>query len=907
MRNPKGKEATAELSVLAQSWQNAFDILPDPVMVLDPNHRIISLNTATLQLLGLSEKELIGRPCYTFFHRTSQPPDFCPYVQVLRDKGPHSASVVFHKGLEAHHQVSVKPVLNGQGEILGCIHSSHDISELKEREKELTETKEDLKEFLENASDLIQCMSPKGDFLYVNKAWKKTLGYSDEEVSRLNLMDILSPCCVEMCQKNFAKVIEGQPVSGIETVVRTKDGREVILEGGCTCKFQDGKPVAARGIFRDVTERKRMEQALRDSEERLRTLINATPDIICFKDGRGRWLEANDAMIKLFGLYALGYQGKTEVELAGLRPFHREAFFTFQSSGEQAWRHRKITRGEQVIRRTDGTVKVFDIITVPLFNNDGARRGLVVLGRDITVLKETEEALKHLSHEQNTILENVPVGISFVKYRRFVRVNRKFLEISGYSAAEVIGSTPEIFYKSREEFEEFGEKAYPILAQGLTYQAEVEFRKKSGDLFWCRMVGKAIAPPDLSKGVIWIHEDISTLKEAEKQQRRLQENILHAQKLESLGILAGGIAHDFNNLLMGILGFADLALLKIPSDSPAASYIYQIQIAAQRAGELTNQMLAYSGKGKFIVEPVDLSELVREMGSLLQAVISKKVSLRYLLAQDLPPIEADVTQLRQVVMNLITNASEAIGENPGEILVETGCTWADGWDLANTYVGQDLDSGEYVYLKVVDTGCGMDQSTQAKIFDPFFTTKFSGRGLGLAAVLGIVRGHKGTIHLESEPGRGTVFTVMFPAKRKEAQRSPQSERTVRSGKDFQGEGTILVVDDEETVREVAKIMLEELGFRVLTAEDGFQALKILERDEDDIRAVILDMTMPRMDGKETLKHLKRISPNVKVILSSGYTEQHTQKALGEEKLAGFIQKPYELSALASTLEKILES
>lgn len=420
---------------------------------------------------------------------------------------------------------------------------------------------------------------------------------------------------------------------------------------------------------------------------------------------------------------------------------------------------------------------------------------------------------------------------------------------------------------------------------------------------WYRCIDKAIEWPDGRLVRYEMAIDITALRKAEEERRRMELQVQQAQKLESLGVLAGGIAHDFNNLLMAILGNADLALQDLSEVSPARPMLEEIEIAARRAADLCRQMLAYSGKGRFVLMPINLSEVVSEMVHMLQVSVSKKAVLRFHCAETLPSIEADPTQIRQVIMNLIINASEAIGNRSGVISISTGAMECDRQYLTSTHLDESLPEGCYVYLEVTDTGSGMDAETQARIFDPFFTTKFTGRGLGLAAVLGIVRGHRGAIKVYSEPGRGTTFKILFPA----IDLPPETIHPERfPGEHWCGTGTVLLVDDEETVRTLGKRMLERLGFDVLVACDGREALNLFAAHGEEIVCVILDLTMPHMDGEETFRELRRIRPNVRVVMSSGYNEQEIVQRFAGKSLAGFIQKPYQLARLAATLRNILE-
>jgi PAS domain S-box-containing protein len=386
----------------------------------------------------------------------------------------------------------------------------------------------------------------------------------------------------------------------------------------------------------------------------------------------------------------------------------------------------------------------------------------------------------------------------------------------------------------------------------------------------------------------------------------------HVQKLESIGVLAGGIAHDFNNLLHVVLGNADIALSNLATRSPAREPIEEVVRATLRAADLTRQLLAYSGKGAFVVRHLDLSTEVREMATLLRTAISKQATLTWELSSTLPAVSADPTQIRQIVMNLITNASDALGEKGGTITLRTGVTRLEDLDDQNFGVPLEGESpaepsqGPLVYLEIGDTGGGMTPDTLSRIFDPFFSTKFTGRGLGLAAVTGIVRSHHGLIRVRTAPGEGTVFRVLFPAVGGAARRSGKA--TVERS-DWQGSGTILVVEDEEGVREVAERILQEIGFQTIGAEDGRQALEIMDKVGDSVTAVLLDLSMPRMGGAETFRRLRAVRPDLPILMMSGYTEQVVapQFSGSGPGITGFLQKPFLAEDLIAVLRRFAES
>lgn len=401
--------------------------------------------------------------------------------------------------------------------------------------------------------------------------------------------------------------------------------------------------------------------------------------------------------------------------------------------------------------------------------------------------------------------------------------------------------------------------------------------------------------------VMGVARNISERKRAEEERLKMEQQLLHAQKLESLGVLAGGIAHDFNNILTAIIGNAELAMMRLNPESPVLDNLQRIEKAAARAADLARQMLAYSGKGRFVIEAIDLNRLVEEMGHMLEVSISKKAVLRYNLARPLPAIDVDATQIRQIIMNLVINASEAIGDKSGIIAITTGCMEGNEAYLQDAWLTDPVPEGLYVTLEISDTGCGMDKETMGKIFDPFFTTKFTGRGLGMAAVLGIIRGHKGAIKVYSEPDKGSSFKVLLPA----GERPVELFNGNENHDHWRGSGVVLLVDDEETVRAIGGEMLRELGFDVVTANDGREAVALF-RARNDISLVILDLTMPHMDGEQCFRELRMLDSNVQVIMSSGFSEYEVTQKFSGKRLAGFVQKPYKLSILREVLKKSLQ-
>ncbi len=522
------------------------------------------------------------------------------------------------------------------------------------------------------------------------------------------------------------------------------------------------------------------------------------------------------------------------------------------------------------------------------------RMSAEILGYQDELEEKVRQRTAELSRLQTAIEQTHDIVMITDRDAMIQYVNPAFVSTSGYSLEEAVGRRANMV-KSGKMSAEFYRCMWDTILAGEIWQAEFINRNKAGDLYEVEQVISPIRNEDGNiTGFVSVQRDIT---EEKKQQQRLE----HTQRLESLGVLAGGIAHDFNNLLTAILGNAGLARRRIGDASPISENLRHIEEASERAADLCKQMLAYSGKGKFVVVALNLSDLVRDIIKLLQVSISKNVSLRTDLDPALPAIEADKAQMQQVIMNLVINASEAIGAENGNIVIHSGVLQADASYLQTTHIDDPLPAGRYVFLEVSDDGCGMDADTQKKLFDPFFTTKFTGRGLGMSAILGIVRGHHGAIKVYSEPGKGSTFKLLFPVvDTLKSETSPSEPGDVA----WRGHGTVLVVDDEEGLRQTARLMLEDIGFEVRTAADGVEAVEIFERLHEQIDVVLLDMTMPRMDGKTAYREMRRIDKDAIVILSSGYNEQEATSHFAGKGLAGFIQKPYRLDTLRQKFQEI---
>jgi two-component system, cell cycle sensor histidine kinase and response regulator CckA len=620
-------------------------------------------------------------------------------------------------------------------------------------------------------------------------------------------------------------------------------------------------------------EREEAEAALRRGEARYRAIVETANEGVWLIDAEGRTLYANRQLANMLGvsgdeLFRCAVPDFCYSEDVSLLRDHLGANLAGESE-----------QFEFRFRRSDGAELVVLACTSPMRNEQGRVVGALGMYSDITERRKADEA----TYRMAAIVDSSDDAIVGKRLDGTIQSwNVAAERLYGYSAAEAIGRSMTMLLPPDRPDEE--KQILERLSRGerVEHFETVRLRKDGREI----QVSTTISPiRDRSGrfiGASSVTRDITDRK-------RFEEQLRDTQKLESLGVLAGGVAHDFNNLLVGIMGNASLALDSVPGNNPARANIDSVLLASERAANLTRQLLAYSGKGRFVVQSIDLSEAIREIVALIQTSISKNVRVRFDLDDALPRIEADVAQMQQLIMNLVINAAEATGEGPGTVVVRTRPN-------SGTH---ESGPGTYVCLEVQDSGCGMDAATRERIFDPFFTTKFTGRGLGLAAVLGIVRGHKGTIRVETAPGEGSRFTVLLPAATAGACRA---DETTTSG-DYRGQGTILIVDDEEIVRGTAKATLERYGYRVLAASDGHEALECV-KNAPEIDLVLLDLTMPSMSGEQALREMRRIRPHLRVILSSGYNEVEAIRRFQGQGLSGFLQKPYTAERLAEKVKTV---
>lgn len=746
---------------------------------------------------------------------------------------------------------------------------------------------------LDHMRAMIVEVDAKGRNLYVSPSLISILGYDASEAMQFTSWKAVHEGDrAEVGQVSRTLRDTGQPVQALFRA-RHKSGHWVWLET-TSAPFETVRGEKRAVIFaRDVSDTQETHEALRASEARFRAVTHNAPDLIVELDREGRVLFISENVTRLTGRPASAIVDRTLREFVasgGMHPEDPNAMDEIFQAASQEASH--FTR----LRHADGSWRWFSNRFSTYRAGDGGER-VLVSARDVTEWHRAQQDLRDSEERYRAITESAREIISECDAEgRVLYVSPALETVLGYTPAQIAGTTPTLIVDPAE-VERIVEQFLETVETGVpTLTAPFRCRHRDGTWRWLESQTIAYERTTGERRFLTVTRNVT-------ERHNLEERFQQAQRLEGLGVLAGGIAHDFNNLLTPILGDTGLALMELPENSPARALLRRVERAARRAAALTHQMLAYAGKGTVQVEPLDLSELVREMMQLLESSVARRDTLKTDLSDDLPTIEGDLAQLSQVVMNLITNAAEAVGESGGHIWIRTGTLDAPTETPADWH-GEPLPPGPVVFVEVGDDGCGMDTETRSHIFDPFFTTKFAGRGLGLAAALGIVRSHGGAIEIETEPGEGTRFRVLFPARGAEAaaaQAVPPTEL------DWRGSGTVLVVDDDPGVRDVVAATFERAGLHVFTADNGTTGVDLYRRHAREIDLVVLDHTMPAESGEACFDAIRRVRSDARLLLISGYSEETAVRRITEREHVSFLQKPFLPDELIRMTRALLET
>jgi two-component system, cell cycle sensor histidine kinase and response regulator CckA len=893
--------AVEELAAVAEKARLLADIIEkseQPLGTGYPDGSMGQCNRAFCELTGYTEEELRAID----WVKTLTPPEWqeterAALAELDRTGKPvrYCKEYVRKDGTRVPIELLVHAVRDDAGKAKYYYSFLTDITERLRVERELVRQREWLRVTLSSIGDAVLAVDAEGRITFFNQVAEQLTGWTGGEASGRPVQEILrivDERTGETGDDAVARVLrEGKTVLlANHSALVARDGSTISIEDSAApIRDSEGALAGAVLVFHDVTGKRRAQEALERSEAQLQAVFENIAEGLLVAEPDGRIRMWNRAALELHGL-------PSQDEFLVHFPELRETFEVVAPDGTpvavEEWPLGRILRGEELrnfevrVRRIEGDwERVFSCNGSIVRDAQGAPELALLTLSDVTEKRADEEKLRRSEAVYRAIARNIPDGsVGVVDTNlRYVAVDGKLLPLFGVEPGELEGRPVNEGRGGEEAIKAEERYRRALSGESIDYEMNVDGRIISGRTVPLHSEAGAIV------GAMSMWFDITERKRSEEQLRQ-------SQKLESIGLLAGGIAHDFNNLLTGIMGNASLIMDEAPPET--ADRIGDILTGAEKAAHLTRQLLAYSGKGQFTVKPVHLSRAVRETVGLLRLTIPKSVELRVDLRDQLPLIHIDPGQLQQVVMNLIINAGEAIGEAVhGRVAITDGIE-----DVERPFIdalGEQVGPGRYVYLEVEDTGPGIAPEIRPRMFDPFYTTKQIGRGLGLAAVAGIVRSQKGALRLETTPGRGAAFRVLFPAVRTgHDERSREPQRVA---------GTVLIVDDEEAVRRFMAAALRKRDYRVLEACDGVEALAILEKPDSGVEVMVLDVLMPVMGGHELLEELAARRLETRVLLTSGYNESEARRLCISGAEFHFIQKPFAAAALTQAVGELIKA
>jgi PAS domain S-box-containing protein len=785
-------------------------------------------------------------------------------------------------------------------------------------EEALKESEAQFRTLADAIPQLCWMANADGWLFWYNKRWYEYTGTTPEQMEGWGWQSVHDPEELpEVMDKWRASIATGNP---FEMVFPLRDADGVFrpfLTRGVPVRDAEGKVVRWFGTNTDIAEQKRFEEELeglvrartaeldsknieiRRQSEQLSVTLKSIGDAVIATDRDGRVTFMNPVAEQATGWESAEAQGQPLEKVFRIineqtrRPAQNPVVKVLQEG------HVVGLANHTALVRKDGSELPIEDSAAPIRGAGGDIIGVVLVFHDVTEKRRSEEALKESEERFRLMVSGVQdyAILMLSPTGEVVSWNEGAERIKGYTAPEIIGRNFSCFYPREDVLAGKPARQLEYAASMGTFEGEGLRVRKDGSSFWANTVITAMYDEDGSlRGFSKVTRDIS-------ERKRLEDEALRTQKLESLRVLAGGIAHDLNNMMVAVEGNAGLALRSLGNDALVKEYLTGIEDAAEKVAGFSKQILSFTGKKDEHKEPVRLNDVVKETGRLLIASISKKAELGYNLADGLPVIMANPQNMQQVVMNLILNASDALGDGKGMINISTGMLNA-GRQYLDTLHPAGLPEGEYVYVEVSDTGCGMSQETRRRIFDPFFTTKFMGRGLGLSAVFGIAIGHGGGVGLQTEEGCGATFRVLLPVPVMPVEAAPVGSGRPEKIRD--GKGTILVVDDEEDSRMMAKKVLETVGYKVLTAADGAEGIEVYKKNRDSVAAVIMDLVMPHVRGDEAAREMRNIREDINILLLSGYHEIEMKELMEGLGRTVVLEKPYKITRLLEKVQGMLE-
>jgi PAS domain S-box-containing protein len=733
-------------------------------------------------------------------------------------------------------------------------------------------------------NDGLFAVDAQGVITFANRALARIHGVeSAEQLFGRNFLEFIAPIDLNRVKELFIRAIEtGTPAETIETQIVRQDGESAFVEVKPVPILGDGRVAGLQGVLRDVTERKRSELTLRKTYDLLMAVVDASPMGITILDREGNARLWNQAAEQIFGWR------KEEILGRPLPTIPPDKHVEHRAIRERALRGDVIAGIEVVRQKKDGSQIDMSLWTAPLRDERGDIYSVVGIMADIGGRKQAEGQI----HLQAAALEAAANGISITDRNGTIRwINPAFTRLTGYTAEEAIGRNPRLL-KSGQHDQAFYQNLWETVLSGRVWQGEIINRRKDGSLY---TEEQTITPVLDERGDIG---HFVAIKQDITERRHLEDQLRQAQKLEAVGLLAGGIAHDFNNHLNGIIGFAELALGGISTDSKAHHYLSRVPQIGRQAADLVSQMLNFARKTPLHRKPLDLNSLLQETVGLLRRTIPETIAIKPEPTDEPLTVNADGALVQQILLNLATNARDAMPHGGTLNLRLTPIT------LTEASLGEHPErrAGVFACLTVADTGTGIPAAIRDRIFEPFFTTKEVGQGtgLGLASVYGIAQQHEGWIEVETAEGQGSAFHVFLPLVPAAATTAPPAEKALPRGTE-----TLLLVEDNPMILELGAILLDSLGYTVLSAADGVEALEIF-RAHPDIALVLTDAVMPRMGAAGLTPALRALNPDVKVLVATGYAPDEIRDSLEGSGVTGYVRKPFSKSDLAAAIRAVID-
>jgi len=885
----------SELEKSEERHRMLVERVQDMILTIDlKTGSLTSANSFAEKMLGYERKEIVDSSHFIeFVHEDDREKVFRAFQErIFEGKLPPDIQfrVLKKNGDIIHVEEKGTGLYDDEGNLSAYLTVLRDITERKLAE-------EKYRGLFENSIESTITLDLKGNLTACNPATEDVLGYPVEELIGANYREFIVPESLKAVAERFNRVFRvGEPIRNVQYDIVNKNGERRTIEGNVS-PIKSGEQIAGFQVTaRDITHAKQSREALLESEQQYRTTIDSMSDAVHVVDEDLRIVLMNDAFRewnRTLGLETNAV-GKTISEVF--------PFLSGKVYDEYAW---VLNNGKPIITEEHIEIQGREIVTetrkVPILDRNKAKRVLTVI-RDITDHKRADEALAASEQRYRLLAENVidiiwTTDLNF----RFTYISPSVERIRGYTVEEAMAqSIEEVLTPASLETATIvltKELAKPNAMEEGNVRSralELEHYCKDGSTIWTEVkVNFLYDQEGHPTGLLGVTRDIT-------EKKQLQQQFFQAQKMEGLGTLAGGIAHDFNNLLGGILGYASFMKSKMDEDNPFLRYVDTIERTAERAAELTSQLLGFARGGKYNVRAINLNKVVDETLEMVGRTFDKSIEIETRLDESIPTIEADAGQLQQVLMNLCVNAGDAM-PGGGKLTIETEVETVTE-KYAAAHMG--MRPGLFAKLTVNDTGLGIDKETQKRIFEPFFTTKEEGKGtgLGLSMVYGVIKNHGGHINVYSEPAHGTTFRIYMPVSDKSEPEKP-SEAEAPSGRSE----LILVVDDEEHMRSLAGEVLETHNYRVLMAQDGAEAIEVFKKNNGDIGLVILDLIMPKMGGHETFFRMRAHQPSVKALLSTGYSQNGKAKEILDSGVMGFIQKPYQPNTLLAEVRRVLDA